>query len=86
MPDSLSIEDLIGSGEFESKRSLNGDLRVAMNAMKGNQTTFRTAAAYVDQGQGCNKPKYQHLRRGRNQSTRPSRDGVCWHDSDSRIN
>jgi hypothetical protein len=32
MPDSLSIEDLIGSGEFKSKRSLNGDLRVAMNA------------------------------------------------------
>ena len=28
MPDSLSIEDLIGSGEFESKRSLKGDLRV----------------------------------------------------------
>jgi len=31
MPDSRSIEDLIGTGEFESKRSLKGDLRVAMN-------------------------------------------------------
>jgi hypothetical protein len=31
MPDSLSIEDLIGSGEFESKRSLKGDFRVVMN-------------------------------------------------------
>jgi hypothetical protein len=31
MPDSLNIEDLIGSGEFESRQSLNGDLRVAMN-------------------------------------------------------
>lgn len=31
MPDSLNIEDLMKSGEFESKRSLNGDLRVVMN-------------------------------------------------------
>ena len=51
----LSIEDLIGSGEFESKRSLNGDLRVAMNAIKGSQRMFRMTAAFVNQGQGCNE-------------------------------
>lgn len=35
MPDSLNIEDLIGSGEFESKRSLKGDLWVAINVNSG---------------------------------------------------
>ena len=50
MPESLNIEDLIGSGEFESKRSLNGDFRVAMN-VKGSQRTLRTRTAFVDQGQ-----------------------------------
>ena len=56
IPDSLSIEDLIGSGEFESKRSLKGDLRgvINVNSDQGSQGTLRTMA---DRGQDCKQTK-----------------------------
>jgi len=67
IPDSRKIEDLIGSGEFESKRSRKGDLRDAILGAEmvlgngGYNCVVLTVAERVRQGLGNVKEKVKGM-------------------------